>query len=598
MHDALEGLLIRQRLAAEASLNQNTLIIAQPGSGKTFLIVRAVRNLLNKTPNASVCLVTFTNASTAEMASRIKGVLSAEQFNQVKVINFSKLILEMIDRSKFNLAIGAEQFTLILRAINLTGLEYRTDQAYQIIEHYGRMLDPHSSKDDSDKWSLFEAYEKICLRERKFDLNMITKLVIQNLHEGKIQPLNFTHWFIDEYQDTDQLQIAFMRAHIERFFTVVCDDDQSIYGFRGVGGYESVQAFQKIFKAQKFVLNRCMRCKSKILKAAEQVIQLNQKREDKDLIANIQGGVVEHYIFEDIEDELLGVVEHVTSGGNWGVIARNNLLLDKVEAKLLSMNIPVQRLSGSKLFDKYEVQMLLHILNYLLSLSGRNLTSVSCLDSLSQVMVYLSESESTIIEVTKVASENSDFVDIRTLEGLDLCLNLYKLAKLSSDLSYNIDEFIKQFLEFVSEIKPGKFETSVSKDFRFAQSIMAILKDSLLGDTASRCKALCSNLDRKKQSLEIDRNCVQLATFHASKGLEFENVFLLSLNDGVIPSEEDLDLIGYEEERRILYTGITRAIEKVVFSSSGKVSKFLTESFPDIYQQNVVLSKRNLFSNI
>jgi len=568
------------------NIDSNNMVNAGPGSGKTRTVIHSVKHLLEIKPYASPLLITFTNASASEMRTRLKKLLPKEALRKVKVSTFHALMLEIIPNfNNQQLVIGSLQLKYIYRALNILGHNMTMPDAYMAIEFYGRQTHPSRVKDDDENWIVYQTYCGLVEQDGMLDLNMITRIVIQGMSNGVIPLTTFSHIIFDEFQDSDPQQILFLKLHRVNGTKVTCvgDDWQSIYSFRGACGYKAMQEIMSYFNSDLHLLNDCYRCTPNILQAASKLINLNTRKMDKALISKKKPGKEPiFYSWESKDEEAEALVEIIKRmPDNWGILARNNSYLDTVEQIFIHENVSYQRLSGKVFWDNFEIAMQLHMINCLVDQnSTRSLTSA---------LVYLNESEEFINHITVVAKQAVGILKISEGDLTGASVNTVKLFKLLHKWnSYkndntNLEQVVLSLFHLVhaAKSKPDK----VSKDAYLAKSLCRIITGRKGSSLYEKLKWASSQLHNLKPSKEIDRNVCQLMTLHGSKGLEWPSVAIISCNSGVMPSSEDqLDII--EEERRLLFVGMTRAEENLVISSSNKVSSLLLEAFPEIYSKD------------
>ena len=253
--------------------DEHKLIIALPGSGKTFTFISLAEAILKMDDSHSVLLVTFTNAAAGEMKQRIEKRLGKQMARRTKSATFASLMMhqfKQISRGR-KPVIGAEQYTFVKRA--LASLHMNTDEIEEWltkIEQMGRDLNYVS--DDTPSSKVFERYIEILNDDNRYDLNLMARELIHGMRSGEVKPYKHTHLLVDEFQDTDAIQLEWVSCMGEvgaggegAKIAVVGDDDQSIYSWRGSLGFEAFLEFKERFGASAYVLSRCVRCAPAIL---------------------------------------------------------------------------------------------------------------------------------------------------------------------------------------------------------------------------------------------------------------------------------------------------------------------------------------------
>lgn len=577
------------------NIDAHNLVIALPGSGKTHTLKYAIDYLLDIDEKYNALVVTFTNASTIEMTKRVYSHISDKRkHSRIKVSTFHKVMLKMsqqLDRKK--LAIGGKQTSYVFRAMTHSQVNINLEGALSEIEFYGRMYEPCEQKGREDGWKIYNAYVTILHNNKEKDFNIITRQVLNALESGTLKPEPYTHIMVDEFQDTDAMQLKwlFLHGNAGAKITVVGDDDQSIYSFRGGKGYENMVKLQEEFDSEGLVLSVCRRCPPEVLNAAGKLIVFNKERMVKDMNSSKTkgSGSVSHHVFHTAESELENMMMHIRDDHqNWAVLARNNLLLDLIESELLADNIPYDRISGKSFFDIWQVTMLLNLLKAICHKHAYN--------ELKHALGYLGEDENTILEISAIARQMGGINKLSSVYQPDwqhvtrdyvrICERHYE----DTNDEQEMESRFKELYDFIKDNKKPirqKDDETRSKDTIYMDSITSMLRN-FNGSYIKRLSSMVKKLDKSKNE-ETDEEkppILTLSTMHSAKGLEFPNVWLMSFNEGVIPSKEGvMDVDVAEEERRLAFVGITRCEIDLHISSWGGVSSFLTESFPEEYQQ-------------
>ena len=579
-----------QQLVVE-NIDDNNIVVALPGSGKTHTIKYAIDHLLDINPKYKVLVVTFTNAATAEMLGRIRGHISPEKFEQVEVYTFHSLLNKMsktIDKRR--LLIGGAQTSYIIRAMNSFSGPMDFSDAVSIIDFYSAITDLKPTAPYEKSYGLYEEYLRIMEYDNRKDFGVIVRQVILGLREGTLDLAEYTHCLVDEYQDTDDQQLEWLLLHSKQGtkISVVGDDDQSIFSFRSAKGYENFIALRDELNSNMFQLSICRRCAPEILSAASEIIGWNRNRIKKDMVsAKEEGGSFQLAHVDGSAAQYEMLVEHIKCDyEDWAVLSKTNAQLDQVEKLLIANEIPYNRLSGKSFYEHPEVVMQLNLLGCLVHDKGY--------DYLKTTLGYLNEVESNIREAVEVSRQLGSIKEIQTniqphwsLATKEYINLLHRQAGNTSD-EERINEKLKMLEAFIHRFKPPKASGDTdarSKDFGFFNALCEIAR-KMPGAYSQRISNLIDQLNQRKDKKALDKSVVTLSTFHSSKGLEWSRVWLVDVNEGVIPSKEGaIDIDIRDEERRVLYVAMTRAEDELVITSTEKPSTFLTESFPDSYTQ-------------
>lgn len=362
---------------------ENKLVCSLPGNGKTLTSVKLAEAITQKT-DTSVLMVTFTNSAAQEMANRITKSLKPQQAQRVVVRTFAKIMIEQFKQFKDprRLILGPEFTNYIHRVARSANLDFEEYPLLeQDIELIGRLSD--EERPNQPYYHHYLQLQKNLKAFGRIDLQSLVVEVIEGLEEGVIEPLPFTHFLVDEYQDSDSWQLDWLIHHNRegRFFTVVGDDDQSIYSWRGAKGYSNMVKFQQEFNAKGYILGTCFRCCPSILGTAQRLIEHNTDRIPKNMKSGRRekGKVIIDIVPKDYcstftqkayqsnpdyEDSIpvflrkqnleqyryvVDSIEGKTEG--LAMLARTNRQLDTMEFVLSERGIRSHRIGGRSLFD-------------------------------------------------------------------------------------------------------------------------------------------------------------------------------------------------------------------------------------------------------
>lgn len=628
--------------------NKSKLVLALPGSGKTHTSIQLAANILNESDNNWLIMVTFTRASTNETSERIAKVVDSQAMNRCRVDTFAKLMKDHgqpIARGK-RVIYGPQHEMLIRRAASnfagerkIKAAEYlRTTFAMDYLKHEGQVESMRPAA---------QAYYRTLQQSRKIDQSTLSVELVLALRRGDIQPFGATHIIVDEFQDTDMIQYEWILAHREQgtVTTVVADDDQSIYSWRGARGFENMKRFQSDFEAEGILLRKCFRCRPEILKVAESLIGNNFERVDKEMISvKPAGGKVEFLgitqgdIYEsdgfdpdELREEFIKVCEFAptldkyegrkrrvlenahneyvkriekygkrsvnintfkiytnTHGyiakqigkdpSGWAVLARTNRVLDSIQLELAELGVDVKRIGGKSMWDNP------NIMGYVAVLAV--LARDNRINELDDALFFLREGADAISEVHEKAREAKALRHVASFSieapvrgGLEFMLESIQPAQAGTEA-----QDIKRFLsESMNKI------CSLDEDLEEKRHILKMVNDILLsysGTFTERVDRLLSFTRQKgKNESGTPKDVVTLCTLNGSKGLQWPKVWLMDVENNVLPIKPQTELppgqeeAHIEEERRLAYVGITRAEELLkVTWADGKDSIFIQEA--------------------
>ncbi len=640
----LDRLNPEQRAAVEQTQGP-LLVLAGAGSGKTRVLTCRIAHLIDSgVPAWRILAITFTNKAAREMVERVDS-LTGESGKDAWVSTFHSCCARILRRDIEKLGYKREfviydeddRMTVIKGVAKQLGL---SDKEYPpkaikaaISDAKNRMLTPREwLKDAGDNFRnrrLCEAYEKyeIALRGNNaldFDDLLIKTLELLSEHPPVLQYYQdkFDYVLVDEYQDTNIAQYQFVRlmAGGKRNLCVVGDDDQSIYGWRGAD-IRNILEFEKDFPDCKVIkLEQNYRSTANILDAANQVIAHNAGRKEKALWTQCDpGDKVGLYHAMDERDEAaftaLMSKKLISQGirpGEIAVLYRTNAQSRVIEEAFVRAGVPNRIYGGQRFYDRKEVKDLIAYMRALVNPDD----DVSVRRIINEPKRGIGDS--TVEALALYAGENDLSLMAAALdsEGAGLSSRAQRLVGGFADLmvelteamySMSITEFTSALIEktgYVKALEESKTEENQTRienirELEGAVSEFARLNpEGTLTDFLENV-ALITDVD----NLNETSGAVTLMTLHSAKGLEFDAVFLVGMEEGVFPLSRALfDETALEEERRLAYVGITRAKKKLYLShahtrmlynarSANQLSRFVSEIPQRLIQEGAVKSQ-------
>jgi len=599
----LEALNDAQRKAVTAPANEPMLVIAGAGSGKTRVLVHRAAWLIDVegVSPQSLLAVTFTNKAAAQMRSRI-GSLLEMPVEHLWVGTFHGLAHRILRRhwqdaglpQNFQIIDADDQLRIIKRLIK--GLELDDDKwaprkvQYFINAQKDEGLRPQHLDDEGDTnrqqfISLYQGYQEICDRGGLVDFAELLlrahEVWRDNAELLQHYQRRFRHLLVDEFQDTNAIQYAWLRllAGKEGVPFVVGDDDQSIYRWRGAR-VEHINQFQKDFPAASVVkLEQNYRSTVTILDAANAVINNNTSRMGKKLWTEGAAGepirIYSAYNERDEADFIVGKLRDWSDQGNAradaAVLYRSNAQSRVLEESLINARLPYRVYGGLRFFERAEIK---DALAYLRLISNRDddssferivnrPTRGIGARTLEAMRSYARANSCSMWRAAgAVASgELSGRATTAVVVFLNLITTLARDTE-NLDLQEQVDHVIHSsgLLEFFKKEKGERGETRVENLEELVSAARGFSPNP--ADEMSPLDAFLSHaaLEAGEGQAEAWEDCVQLMTMHSAKGLEFPLVFLCGMEDGLFPHQRSIaDPQGLEEERRLCYVGITRA---------------------------------------
>ncbi len=636
MQDILKGLNDKQY---EAVVNTEgpCLVIAGAGSGKTKVLTHKIAYLIGEKQVKpwNILAITFTNKAANEMKERI-GNLVGDVAADIWMGTFHsicvRILRRFIDRigfdSSFIIFDTSDQRTLVKTCIKSIGLDDKmfTDRSVlsEISNAKNEMLEPEQytvrANGDFRKEKIalvYEMYQKRLKENNAIDfddiINYTIKILMENPDVLEYYSDKFHYVLVDEYQDTNKAQFTLvtMLASKNGNITVVGDNDQGIYSFRGAD-ISNILNFERDFPGTKIIkLEQNYRCTGNILKAANAVIKNNEVTYKKELwTENEVGNLPVVYSANNEYDEgtyIAQQIEHLRREeyykySDFAILYRMNTQSRAIEEILRRESIPYKIIGGLKFYERKEIKDIISYLRLIqnpsdnLSLKriinepkrGIGKTSLDKIEELSNntgIPMYEIIKNAEQYGLNRVFLNSREFVNVieelRTkkddMKISDLIKETLKKSGYTKALENentieaenrieNLDEFLTVAIEFEDESADNK------------------LSDFLEGITLS------SDIDNMEETEEN----VTLMTLHSAKGLEFPVVFLVGMEEGIFPGYKSIgEPKELEEERRLCYVGITRAKEhlfltcskqRTIFGSTScnQVSRFLREIPSDL----------------
>ena len=632
----IENLNERQ-LEAVKNIDGPMLVLAGAGSGKTRVLTTKVMYLLEHKDISprNILAITFTNKAAKEMKERIYNLIGREAF-LIQISTFHSFGLKLLKEnyellgydSNFTIIDADDSLTIIKKImkdldIDSNKYNYRAIRS-SISDNKNEMVSVKEYEKfvytdyDEVVYKVYDEYEKSLKRSNAIDFDDLLLLPIKlfNEHDDvliKYQDL-YKYVFIDEYQDTNKPQYLLSKMISGKYknITVVGDNDQAIFTWRGAD-YKNILNFEKDYPDAKVViLDENYRSTKNILKAANNVIKNNKIRKEKNLWTNNEeGNLIKYYKAYDEKDESNYVVKEIKklisdgiSPNEICVLYRANAQSRTVEEAFLQNNISYKIVGSYAFYNRKEIKdliaylklihnekddvSLLRVINYPKRGIGQktieNLSIVSRNENKSLYEVIESSKElefKNIIESLKKEKDTMPLVDF-----IELVLNKTGIKEsLKSEKTLEADIRLENLEEFKSIARNAEEVSGIVTLEDFLDEI------SLVTDASEN-----QNDNEEK---------VTLMTMHAVKGLEFDYVFVVGVEEGLFPhlnsmnSEEEL-----EEERRLCYVAITRARKKLYIINSrsrllyGKItsnipSRFISEIGDDLLDQD---AKESVFS--
>ena len=608
----LDSLNEAQRDAVAAPTG-NILLLAGAGSGKTRVLVHRIAWYIEtgEVSPFGVLAVTFTNKAAAEMRSRIESLLQ-RPIGGMWVGTFHGIAHRLL-RAHWQEAGLSENFQIldsddqyrtirrVIRSMQLDESQFPPRETQWFINgSKDEGLRPQHLDDNGDPTlaqmiHIYQVYEQTCARSGLVDFAELL-LRAHELFRDQERILHnyqqrFRHVLVDEFQDTNALQYAWLRLLVgdTGALFAVGDDDQSVYGWRGAR-VENMQQFQQdIPNTHLMKLEQNYRSSGNILKAANSLISNNDTRLGKELwTEDEEGEKIDLYSAYNEHDEARYVVECIRAAKQDMSIYNDNAVLYRVSAQsrvleeaLMQASIPYRVYGGMRFYERAEIKDALAYLRLatypeddasferIVNTPTRGIGQRT-LEELRQVArmenISLWQSAVNIIEQKTLSA--------RALNALKAFLTL--MQQMGEDIrQLNLDEAVDTVVKqsgLIEHFRKEKGEKGLARIENMEELVTAASEFEVNEDAHGDLEALPAflshaALEAGETQADAYSDCVHLMTLHSAKGLEFPRVFLVGLEDGLFPHQRSSDdLLQLEEERRLCYVGITRAKEKLTLT--------------------------------
>ena len=608
--------------------SKHSLILAGAGSGKTRVITHKVAWLCkvhNLNP-MSLLTVTFTNKAAKEMRGRIENILG-EQLNQMWCGTFHSLFHRMLRRhseeaglnKSFSILDSEDQNRVIKRVIKSLDLDdatWQPSQAQWFINNQKEearrkpKIKSNASFIEEKMVDIMNEYQNVCDQEGLVDFSEILlrsyELLTNNKEILEYYQNRFEHILVDEFQDTNEIQYLLLKKLLGKnsFMTVVGDDDQSIYSWRGAKS-SNIKRFQKDFKGVKTIkLEQNYRSTKNILSSANAVISNNPERLGKKLWSeNKEGEPLKIYRSFNERDEASFIVDIIK---NWidegrslsdvAILYRSNAQSRVLEDSILRAELPYRIYGGVRFYERMEIKNALAYAKLLLDSNNdaafERIVNVPSrgigAKTTDNVRQYARAESTSLWDAAKLISQGDEKKSSKAITSF---IEKIELLKIEIE-GKNLGEIFEQILESTNlkefhAKEPG--EKGRSRKENLEELISAASGFYPVGEDADDERNELelfldqASLDAGENQAKADEDAIQMMTLHSAKGLEFPLVFISGCEEGLFPHKRSLeDPRQLAEERRLCYVGITRAMERLYLTHAEVRNMYGMESFSPI----------------
>lgn len=619
----LNGLNDKQKEAV-LHIDGPCLVIAGAGSGKTKVLTTRIANLIESgIPSYNILAITFTNKAAKEMRDRLSNIVPD---NNAFVGTFHSLGVRIIrenapllglDRT-FSIVDSDDVISIIKKIMKDLGLDPKLTTPAYIRNKISNIKNEMLSSDDIAKFyntpqdkvaeKVYYEYLDVLKRNNSVDfddlLRLPVKLFLENKDILESYQDRFKYILIDEYQDTNEVQYKLSKLLAKKYknIFIVGDPDQSIYMFRGAN-FRNILNFEKDYANAKVIpLEENYRSTKYILDAANSVIKNNKERKDKTLWSSVGEGTKTKYLraydgkheIQLVLDEIKKLLDEGYKKNEMAVLYRTNAQSRIVEEMFLKLNMPYKVVGSYYFYNRKEIKDLICYLRLILNnddeISLRRVINVPKRGigeaTIAKLENEAKEQNTSIFQVISKGKEQlfKELILHLTEESDNLSLTeLIDLILTETGMreEYEAEKTMEseRRLEVLEEFK------SITKSFEERTGSVS------LSDFLEEISLIADVTEHKE-----DDDVVTLMTMHSAKGLEFEVVFLVGMEDGIFPHQNSFcEEGGLEEERRLCYVGITRAKRKLYISNAkrrmlyGKdvmnsPSRFIKEIAPELLE--------------
>lgn len=576
------------------------LVLAGAGSGKTRVITHKIVHLIDQCGYApkEIAAITFTNKAAKEMQERVGTLLQGKPSKGLTVTTFHSLGLQMLRQEatllgykpQFSILDSSDSFKILADVLATTDKQLLRRTQWQISGWKNAFLTPDQAKAQADDESthaaakVYQIYQQTLKAYQAVDFDDLIRLPVE-LFEQHPEALEkwqrkLKYLLIDEYQDTNACQYKLVKllTGVEGRFTAVGDDDQAIYGWRGADVENLRQLTEDFPKLNVIKLEQNYRSTVRILRAANHVIANNPKLFDKKLWSEHgTGDQIRVSAMRSDEHEAEAVViklmahkfEHRSKFSDYAILYRGNHQARLLEQQLRNNKIPYTVSGGTSFFDKAEIK---DLIAYLRLIANED-------DDPAFIRAATTPKKgignTTLERLGEYAAEKHISLFAAAYEGVFQ----QQLGQKQLDDLLTFCQFISRMQERAVRDPAGEVLSDLlgaiqyemflydSEEPRSAEAKWKNVMD-FIGWLTRKGEADESNLLQLTQTValmsmlesrEEEVDAVKLSTLHASKGLEFGHVFLIGVEEGILPHRESIDTGKIEEERRLMYVGITRA---------------------------------------
>ena len=584
------------------------LVVAGAGSGKTRVLTYRVAHLIHACgvkPN-EILAITFTNKAAGEMRERLEGMLGGTA-RAIWILTFHAACGRILRReaerlgyrSSFTIYDDQDQVRLTKACLEELGKDPKRFAPrgihHQISQAKNQLVSPEEyTKRVASFWDqtvaeVYELYQRRLHASNAVDFDDLIMLTVEVLERF---PDALTKWqkafryvLVDEYQDTNHAQYRLLQLLGGEHGNVcaVGDPDQSIYAFRGAD-IRNIMEFERDFPGTRIIpLEQNYRSTNKILRAANAVIEHNRERKPKRLFSDLGEGddvrVIEvedeHAEARFVAAEIASLMDGGTSASEIAVFYRTNAQSRVLEDVLVRQDVPYQVIGGPRFYERAEIRDATAYLSVLanptdagslLRIANRPRRGIGD-TSLQRLVAHAEATGRTLFDaMSDPEAAGLGAASARAVRSFRALMETFMVA--AQELP--VDELVERVLERSGTIEALEAERTIEARGRIEnlQELVGVAREyRQQAEEASLAGFLQDiSLVSDQDTISDDRGLVTLMTLHNAKGLEFKAVFAIGMEEGIFPHSRSLEEQGVEEERRLCYVGLTRAMERLTLT--------------------------------
>jgi ATP-dependent DNA helicase Rep len=585
------------------------LVLAGAGSGKTRVITQKISYLIEEADYSpkEIAAITFTNKAALEMRERVGSLMQGKNIKGLTIATFHSLGLQMLRaeasllgyKPQFSILDASDSLKIVADILSTTDKQLLRKTQWQISSWKNALISPDLAKANADEAmthataKVYQLYQQTLKAYQAVDFDDLILLPVA-LFEQHDSALNkwqskLQYLLIDEYQDTNacQYKLVSMLTHGRGQFTAVGDDDQAIYGWRGADVENLRQLTTDFSKLKVIKLEQNYRSTVRILRAANQVISNNPKLFEKKLWSDLGTGdliQITACLSEDAEAESVVMklqahkFEHRTFFKDYAILYRGNHQARILEQHLRNHKIPYTISGGQSFFDKAEIKDLISYLRLIANedddpafiraaTTPKKGIGNTTLERLGE---FASSHKTSLFAAAFEGDFQRDIGNKQLEDLLNFCQYITKLqARAVRDPAGEVLNDLLTTIQYEAFLYDADEPRAAEGKWKNVMDFVGWLTKKGEGSTDFGLEADQKNLLELTQMVSLmsmlegrdegEVDAVKLSTLHASKGLEFGHVFLIGVEEGILPHQVSIDAEQIEEERRLMYVGITRA---------------------------------------